>query len=60
LEEIREAKLKQAEKRQDAKKERLDEVKKDIRQNKRRRNGASADFKDDTEPKTPKKRVSFG
>ena len=77
MEEIREAKLKQAEKRQEAKKERLvlvssvarcirlmgtqDEVKNDIRQKKRRRNGVSADHKDnDAEPKAPKKRVSFG
>ena len=58
MEEIREAKLKQAEKRQEAKKERLvlvstvarctrlmgiqDEVKNDIRQKKRRRNAVSA------------------
>jgi hypothetical protein len=38
-----------------------DEVKNDIRQKKRRRNGVSADHKDnDAEPKAPKKRVSFG
>jgi hypothetical protein len=76
LEEIREAKLKQAEKRQEAKKEKLvvastvvhfarltstqDAVKNDIRLKKRRRNGVAADLKDDSEPKAPRKRVSFG